>query len=294
MANLSTPLLSLSTAATWGAGDFCGGIATRRSTVFSVVAVAHGAGLLFMLALAVLFRERMPGEAALAWALAAGITGGAGLACLYRALAVGKMGLNAPLSSVITALVPLIFSLFREGLPHLWRTVGLAVALVSIWLIASQNDSDHPSDKLHAPIATTSPADTNQGVALAIAAGLGFGGFLVLIKFAGSCAVFWPLAMTRVGSLGLMLTMLAVSRGEWRLAPGSLRWVLLAGFLDTGANALYVAATQRGSLAVAAVLSSLYPGSTVILARIALKERWSRLQGVGMATALVAVGLISY
>ena len=293
MANLSTPLLSLSTAATWGAGDFCGGIATRRSTVFSVVAVAHGAGLLFMLALAVLFRERMPGEAALVWALAAGITGGAGLACLYRALAVGKMGLNAPLSSVITALVPLIFSLFREGLPHLWRMVGLAVALASIWLIASQSDSDDRSDGVHTPASKFS-AGTNQGVALAIAAGLGFGGFLVLMKFAGSSAIFWPLAMTRVGSLGLMLTMLAVSRGEWRLAPGSLRWVLLAGFLDTGANALYVAATHWGSLAVAAVLSSLYPASTVILARITLKERWSRLQGVGMATAVVAVGLISY
>ena len=265
MANLSSPLLSLSAAATWGAADFSGGIATRRSAVFGVVAIAHTAGLVFMMALAVLFREAIPGTAALAWALCAGIVGGAGLACLYRALAVGKMGLNAPLSSVIAALVPLTFSLFSEGVPHAWRMVGFAVALVSIWLIASQSSAAGGSD----------------GIGLAVGAGVGLGGFLLLIKFAGSTAVFWPLVVARAGSLGLMLTIIFIGRAEWRSAMESLRWVLLAGFLDTGANALYVAATQTGSLAVAAVLSSLYPASTIVLARLVLKERWSRLQSVG-------------
>jgi drug/metabolite transporter (DMT)-like permease len=278
VANLNSSLLSLSAAAVWGAGDFCGGIATRRSTVFSVVAVAHAAGLAFMVALAVLFREAPPSGSALAWAAAAGLAGGAGLACLYRALAVGKMGLNAPLSSVIAALVPLVFSLFSEGLPHAWRMSGFAVALVSIWLIASQSGAGGASD----------------GLGLAIAAGVGFGAFLLLMKFAGSSAVFWPLVVARAGSLGLMLVLIAASGGEWRPASGSLRWVFLAGLFDTGANALYVAAAQRGSLAVAAVLASLYPASTVILARVVLKERWSRLQSIGMAAALVAVGMISY
>lgn len=278
MANLSSPLFSLSAAATWGVADFSGGMATRRSPVFIVVAIAHAAGLAFMVALAVLFREALPGRIALVWGAAAGLVGGAGLACLYRALAVGKMGLNAPLSSVIAALVPLVFSFFSEGLPHAWRMAGFAMALVSIWLIAAQRGARGGSD----------------GLGLAIAAGVGLGGFLLLIKFAGSSAVFWPLAMARVGSLGLMLAIIALSGGEWRSAAGSLRWVLLAGLLDTGANALYVAAAQRGSLAVAAVLSSLYPASTVILARLLLKERWSRLQAVGMVAALVSVALISY
>ena len=242
-----------------------------------MVAIAHAAGLAFMVALALLFREAVPGAASLAWAAAAGVIGGAGLACLYRALAVGKMGLNAPLSSVIAALVPLTFSLFSEGVPHVWRMVGFAVALVSIWLIASQ-----------------SGAAGSDGIGLAIGAGVGLGGFLLLIKFAGSTAVFWPLVVARAGSLGLMLAIIFFGRAEWRSAMESLRWVLLAGFLDTGANALYVAATQTGSLAVAAVLSSLYPASTIILARLVLKERWSRLQSVGIAAALVAVGLISY
>lgn len=278
MANLSSPLLSLSAAATWGAGDFSGGIATRRATVFSVIAIGHAAGVIFMLLLVVLFREPMPSAASGEWALAAGLTGGAGLACLYRSLAVGKMGLNAPLSAVIAALVPLIFSLFSEGVPHAARLTGFVIALVSIWLIATQSGVPGGS----------------AGLGLAIAAGVGLGGFLLLIKFAGSSAVFWPLALARIASFGLMLVMIAFSGGTWRPAAGSLHWALLAGLLDIGANALYVGAAQRGSLAVAAVLSSLYPASTVILARIFLKERWSPLQGVGMFAALLAVALISY
>lgn len=105
--------------------------------------------------------------------------------------------------------------------------------------------------------------------------------------------MFWPLAMARAGSAGLMLAMLVITAEDWKPRSGSLPWVLLAGVLDTGANALYVLATQKGSLAIAAVLSSLYPVSTVILARLVLKERWSRSQSLGMITALVSVGMIS-
>lgn len=307
MPNLSSPLFSLSAAAAWGAGDFSGGIATRRSAVFSVVAAAHATGFVFMVAMAVLFREALPSGTALAWASAAGLVGGAGLACLYRALAVGKMGLNAPLSSVVAALVPLVFSFFSEGLPHAWRLAGCVVALLSIWLIAGSSGkvgTARVSECVNGQLVgqdPSTPASSNpaalisspDGMWLAVVAGFGLGGFLLLIKFAGSTAVFWPLVVTRAGSFGLMLSMILASGTEWRLAPGSLRWVLLAGFLDTGANALYVLALQRGSLAVAAVLSSLYPASTVILARLVLKERWSRLQGIGMAAALVAVAMVS-
>lgn len=262
----------------WGAGDFSGGMATRRSTVVTVVAVAHTAGLLLMVALALLFRESIPPGVSLRWALLAGVVGGAGLACLYRALSVGKMGLNAPLSSVIAVLIPLTFSLIHEGPPHAWRMAGLALAVVSIWLIATQ----------------TGAAIRPEGLGLAVASGFGLGGFALLIKFAATGAVFWPIAIARVGSLALMLTLLALSRGESKPVTGSLRWMLIAGVLDTSANALYVAAAQRGSLAVAAALSSLYPASTLILARLVLNERWSRLQGLGMVSALFAVGLISY
>ena len=286
--SLSSPILSFSAAAAWGAGDFSGGIATRRSPVFAVVAVAHAIGLAMMIVLAVLFREALPSRMELFWATASGLVGGAGLACLYRALAVGKMGLNAPLSAVIAVLVPLTFSFFREGLPHLWRLLGFVVALISIWLIASQTgtEASESLDKQASPAPST-------GLALAIASGIGLGGFLLLIKFAGPTAIFWPLTFARIGSFGLMVTIILLTSDQWKPAAGSLRWVLIAGVLDTGANVLYVAAIHLGSLAVAAVLSSLYPASTVILARLVLKEKWSRRQGLGMVAALVAVGMIS-
>jgi drug/metabolite transporter (DMT)-like permease len=284
--NLVSPGLSLSAAASWGAADFSGGLATKRSNVLGVVAVAHGIGLIFMLALAVLAREHLPSLTSLLWGIAAGSVGGAGLACLYKALAVGKMGLTAPLSAVISALVPVVFSFSTAGLPHGVQLCGFVLAIVSIWLIAAQSGSTAES----------------KGLGLAVAAGIGLGGFLLFIKFAGTAAVFWPLVTARAASFCLMTLILIfgftgiqseTQAQSWKPVRGVLRYVVIAGLLDSAANALYVAATQRGRLDVAAVLSSLYPASTVILARVVLKERWSRLQSLGMITALAAVPLVA-
>jgi len=283
--NLISPGLSLSAAASWGAADFSGGLATKRSNVFGVVVIAHGIGLIFMLALAVVARESVPSWTSLLWGVAAGIVGSAGLACLYQALAVGKMGLTAPLSAVISALVPVMFSFGTAGLPRGVQLLGFALAIAGIWLIATQSGS----------------AGESAGLGLAVAAGVGLGGFLLFIKFEGMQAVFWPLVMARAASFGLMTLLLLRSqlimrdkqRVSWKPAAGIFGYILLAGILDSGANALYVAATQRGRLDVAAVLSSLYPASTVILARVVLKERWSRLQSLGMIAALAAVPLVA-
>src|SRR5438270_13767312 len=117
MPNLVSPGLSLSAAISWGAADFSGGIAAKTANAFRVVLVAHGTGLVFMLSLAVLLREPIPGWSAIVWGAVAGLVGGIGLAAFYKSLAVGTMGLNASLSSVITALVPLLFSFRTEGLP---------------------------------------------------------------------------------------------------------------------------------------------------------------------------------
>ncbi len=277
MPNLVSPGLSLSAAVSWGAADFSGGIATKAANVFSVVVVAHATGLAFMLLLALLVGEPIPARTSLLWGIVAGLAGGIGLAALYKALAVGKMGINAPLSSVITAVVPLLFSFSTEGLPHAMQMIGFVLALVSIWLIATQRGA----------------GDGSQGMGLAVVAGIGFGGFLLFIKLAGSEAVFWPLVSARSASFLLMLAITVIRGGDWKHSRGSVSYMLLAGILDSGANALYVAAAQRGRLDVAAVLSSLYPASTVILARLVLKERLSRLQRVGMAAALIAVSLIA-
>ncbi len=277
MPNFISPGLSLSAALSWGAADFSGGIAAKKANVFAVVLVAHLVGLTFMVSLALLTGEPFPGPTSVVWGAVAGLVGGIGLAAFYKSLAVGTMGVNAALSSVITALVPLPFSFSTEGLPYPIQMVGFALALLSIWTIT-------------APRGTTV---RSKGLGLAVIAGFGFGGFLLFIKLAGFHATFWPLASARAASSVLMMTILLGNRGEWKINRSSASIALFAGILDSGANALYVAATQRGRLDVAAVLSSLYPASTIILARLVLKERLSKLQGAGVVGAFVAIGLIA-
>ena len=277
MLNLTSPGLSLSAAVSWGAADFSGGIAAKNTNVFGVVAAAHAVGLAFMVSLAVFFGERIPNSTSLAWAVIAGVVGGIGLAAFYKSLAIGKMGINAPLASVITAVLPLLFSFWTEGLPHVLQLIGFVLALVSIWLVTMQR----------------SASGRSKGLELAVVAGVGFSGFLLFIRLAGSEAVFWPLVLARAASFLLMTTVTLLSGRGWKPNRAAVPYILLAGVLDSGANALYVAAAQRGRLDVAAVLSSLYPASTVILARLVLKERLSGTQNAGMAAALIAVLLIS-
>ncbi len=276
MTNFLSPGLSLAAAASWGAADFSGGVAAKKVNTFGVVVVAHGTGLLLMLLLALVAHEPLPGRTSLLWGCAAGLVGGIGLAAFYKALAVGKMGINAPLSAVITAVLPVLFSFGTEGLPRPLQLIGFVLAFVGIWLIAAQGGGGRP-----------------EGVGLAILAGIGFSGFLLFIKLAGSTAVFWPLVAARAASSLLMLTIVLIGGREWKPVPGVLGYMLLAGVLDSGANALYLAATQHGRLDVAAVLSSLYPASTVILARVLLKERLSGAQSTGIVAALIAIPLIA-
>jgi len=273
----ATAALSLGAAAIWGGGDFAGGIATKRAAVFRVVAGAHACGLLLMLVLAWATHEPIPPRASLLWGAIAGITGAFGIAALYKGLAIGRMGVVAPVASVITAVLPVLFGFGTEGMPGRLRLLGFGLALVSIWLIA------RPDGEI----------DSHRGLGLAILAGMMFGLFLVSGKQAGHNGVFWPLVAARIASTLLMLTIVAFSPPDPRsLRPASLP-ILLSGLFDSGANAMFIAATRHGRLDVAAVLSSLYPASTVILARLLLKERLSRMQTAGIAGALIAVALIS-
>ena len=269
--------LSLATAAAWGAADFSGGFASKRAEVFRVVAVAHACGLVMMLALAWFSGEPVPPASTLWWGAAAGVTGAFGVAALYKGLAIGRMGVIAPVASVLTAVIPVIIGMATEGLPDRLQLAGFALALVSIWLIA------RPDGEL----------DSHRGLGLAILAGVSFGLFLACAKQAGHHGVFWPMTAARVASTALMLIIVTFSPRDPRPLLPNLIPILIAGVLDSGANALFVAATQHGRLDVAAVLSSLYPASTVVLARVLLKERISGMQGVGIAAALLSVALIS-
>jgi len=277
-ASLEASGLSLVSAASWGGGDFAGGVAAKQASVFRVVAVAHACGLAAMLALAVLTGEAIPPHADLWWGTVAGITGAFGIAALYKALAIGRMGVVAPVAAVITGVLPVLVGMRTEGLPDRIQLFGFALALVSVWLVA------RPSETI----------DTHRGLGLAVLAGVMFGLFLVAGKQAGHHGVFWPMVAARVASTTLMCVIVSLSPPDPRPLRNVLWAMVLSGLLDSAGNALFIAATRYGRLDVTAVLSSLYPASTVILARVLLKERISKSQGAGIVGALASVALISF
>src|SRR5215210_6967185 len=182
-------VFGLASALSWGAGDFSGGLAAKRAPVFGVLSIGHGVGLLLLIGLALLWREPLPSTTDLGWGLAAGLAGAVGLASLYRALAIGQMGMVAPLSAVLTAALPALFGVLTEGLPGALKLGGFGLALLAIWLVAGTGRS----------------VGARDGLGLALVAGCGFGIFFILVHRAGANAVFWPLVAARIGSLGLVL-----------------------------------------------------------------------------------------
>lgn len=267
----------LASAASWGVGDFSGGLATRRTNVFGVIVVAHAVGFVMVIALALLWAEPFPPIGDLAWACLAGLTGAIGIVAFYQALATGQMGIAAPVAAVFTAAIPVVVAAFTQGIPAPIKLIGFALALVGIWLLSRpQHASGRP-----------------VGLGLAIVAGLGFGGFLVLINHAGTTAVFWPLAAARLASTIAMTIVALTSQPGWQPQRRQIPLITFSGILDLGGNAFFVLAGQSGGLAVAAVLSSLYPATTVLLAWLLLKERVTRMQAIGILAALIAVPLIA-
>ncbi len=287
---MNTASIALLSAASWGAADFCGGVAARRMSPYQAVAVAHIFSLVTVLAL--IFALHLPAAShqTLVAGLAAGVTGGAGLMLFYEALSYGAMGLTAAIAGVLTAAVPVIFGLLTEGLPKAHQLLGFLAAIVSIWLIAAAPSATRP---------------TRRTLWLGAISGLCFGTYFITLKFAAAGGtsvgvVFWAMAYSRVTSATLAG---AVCLWVWlrsKAGRTSSRWgwqalvlALAVGILDTGGNVLYMMAAHQGRLDIAAVLSSLYPAATILLAAAFLKERTSRGQAAGMVLAMGAVALIA-
>jgi drug/metabolite transporter (DMT)-like permease len=277
-AELSAIFSGLASAACWGAGDFSGGVATRRSSVYTVVIISQLVGATCLVGLAWLLLEPFPILSDALYSGAAGISGAIGLVALYHGLASGRMGIIAPVAAVVTAIVPVIFSLFTEGAPASQQLAGFGLALLAVWLIS------RPTGDTQAQL---------RDLVLAVVAGLGFGLFFILIDGVSQGAILWPLVAARIASISVLF--LVVTFMQRREAPAltQLPIIALAGIFDTGGNAFFVLAAQAGRLDIAAVLSSLYPASTILLARFILKERLSSQQWAGVIAALLAVVLIS-
>jgi len=267
----------LASAASWGAGDFCGGVATKRAGGFEVVIGAQLVGAIGFLALALTTGEPVPSPASLIWCGVAGLAGAAGLLALYRALAEGRMGVAAPISGMLSAAVPAAAGAAVEGIPHAITLGGFLLALLAVWLVARTGDDAIEIGQLGLPVA----------------AGFGFGLFIVIIGRASGTAVFWPLVAARAASLAVLPFVAIASGQSIRPARPALLTIAIAGAFDAGGNAFLVMAAHAGRLDVAAVLSSLYPAGTVILAWLILKERITRWQFAGLLTALVAIAAIT-
>jgi drug/metabolite transporter (DMT)-like permease len=267
----------LTSAATFGVGDFIGGLATRRTSVRTVVLISHGVGLILLVLLALIRAEPAPLPADIAWGAAAGIAGQLGVIALYRAMAIGQMGIAAPVTAVLSAALTALVGMLTQGMPDLVHLIGFALALVGVWIISRPEGT----------------AGRPAGLGLAIVGGLCFGGFFVLLAQIHQDAVFWPLAVARLASIVVQLAIAVASRGIVRPAAGLLIMIVLSGAMDAAGNVFFVLAEQSGRLDVAGVLASLYPATTVLLAFWILKERMTRVQRVGVLMALVAVPLIA-
>ena len=288
-------LLALAAAVLWGGGDFSGGMGAKNAggtmaAAVRVILLSHAASFAVLLLLGWLRGDVFPHGAPVAWAIAAGVAGGLSLMCFYVALSRGAMGASAAVSGLLAAAIPACVAIVTEGSPGILRIAGFVVAGGAIWLIAA---GPNPEAK---------PASVNT-VWLAVAAGLGFGLYFVSLKMAGVAGVIWPMATARIGSLTtcslLLLGMsFAAKSGEPgaerpRLSRTAIYWALAATLLDTSGNMLFIAATRAGRLDIAAVLASLYPASTILLAAWMLRERPTRRQSLGMAVAAAAVVMIT-
>lgn len=271
--------LGLLAAATWGGSDFVGGMGARRAPALLVVASGHIVSFILLLFVCQGLHLPHPSGHDLLFAAAGGFEGSLALAVFYRALAMGAMGLTAALTGLLTALIPVLFSAVSEGLPGPLTATGLAVGLGAIWLIT------------HTP-AQGGPSTPRSALLLGALAGTGFGAQLILFKMASHGGLLWTMTSARAaGSVAMVLVILArPPKAPWR---GFWQSGILAGLLDTAGNLLYIRATQLGRLDVAAVVCSLYPAGTILLAALILRERPTLRQLAGMALALGAVMLLS-
>jgi drug/metabolite transporter (DMT)-like permease len=271
-------ILATACAVVYGTADFFGGLATRRSRVLAVVALSQLAGLALILALLPVLPGLLSGGA-LAWGLGAGLSGAVGLVLFYRALATGAMSVVAPTTAVTSAALPVVFGLALGERPALLALVGVVLALGSVLLVSQDPRAGKGGSK--------------SSAATALAAGAGFGGFFILLAMAPDEAGLWPLVGARLSSVSLVVLLALATRRALRPSAGSLPVIAAAGLLDMAANVLYLLAKQQGLLSLVAVLVSLYPASTLLLARQVLGERLHPIQVAGVACALGAVALIA-
>ncbi|MFZ1221504.1 MAG: DMT family transporter [Chthoniobacterales bacterium] len=279
-------ILALSSAVFYGSADFFGGLTARRANTIATVVWSQFAGFVLLLLILPFLPPTTVSARDWVWGFVAGFTGGIGVALLYRALAVGAMAVVAPTTAVIAAMIPVLFAFVMGERLGFLTLIGVALALVAIGLVsrpAPQNGFEaRESGKPSLP----------PGFILALLAGISVGIFFLSLARTSSAAGMWPLIAARIASIALFGLIALVTRRTLRMSRSAMTTAVTGGALDMLANALYMVAARIGPLSIVVTLASLYPASTVILARIVLGERLSVIQGIGLGCALGAVAMI--
>jgi drug/metabolite transporter (DMT)-like permease len=279
-----TALLAILSAVLVGGADFLGGLASRTASALRVAALAQAAGLPPALVLALAVHAERVSNPDVAWALGSGVAVACGFACFYSAMGRGLISVVAPLAAVTGAAVPVFYALARGERPGTVASVGIVTALAAVVIV-----SIAPVAPEHAHLAITPDV-----VGLSLLAGGCFGTFYVAFSVISEDAGLWPVALERTGAtVTLVAIALALTRGALVVPARLVRLVVTIGALEVGATIPLLLALQRGPIAIASVLASLYPVTTVLLAAVVLHERMSRLQLAGTGLALVAVVLVS-
>lgn len=270
-------IFGLSAALGWGAADFTGGLASRRTGAYRAVFYSEAIGLVFIIIALFVVREPLPTLLPLGMAVLAGALGTTGLLLLFHAMTIGKMSIATPVSALMAATLPVVVGTLLAGFPGLLTFLGFILSLSAIWLI-SREEGNHSRILTH----------INE-LRLPLLAGLGFGTYFILVHEAAQESTYWTMLASRIGGVLVMVLFMLTRRQNWQVSQDTWPLIALNGLLDVTANGFYILASQYGRLDVAAVLSSLYPAATVLLAAILLKERVARSQAIGIGLALAAI-----
>ena len=293
-------ILALAAAILYGTADFLGGVASRRASVFTVLALTVPTGAVVMLAVALLggtpWVSGLLGHgglgaptsvgdwSAVGWAALSGVCGAGGLVAFYAGFASAPISMVAPVAALVSAVLPVGVAVAEGERPGAGVIAGGLVCLIAIVLVSTQ-----PGE--------TRPGASSRLLALGYgaAAGVGFGLFFLFLKDAGQSGVLWPVAISRsAGTVVALGIALATGTRPWRQrGAGVVRISLTSGALDAAANVCYVLATRAGLFGLAVVITALYPGMTVLLARFVLGERMRWLQRAGLLLAAVGVVLVT-
>jgi drug/metabolite transporter (DMT)-like permease len=270
-------VLGLAAALVWGAGDFGGGLASRRSPVYGVVLVSQVTGLVLTGAIAVVLGQALPSGQDLVTCLIAGALGAVGITMLYRGLAIGRMGIVAPITGVLAAVIPVIAGFATEGVPGPIVVAGIVIAVIAVVLVSRVADE----------------SGGRAGLTEALIGGTTIGLFGVAIAQLSEGNVFSALTVIRLVQAMFVAAVVLLLRAAWRPSASILPALIAIGLLDTAGNAFYLLAVQTGQLAIASVLSAMYPVATVVLAMVILREPMTRDHTVGIVLAGVAIALIA-